>query len=122
MLLVVVESPFRGKTPVEERRNIEYAQAAVRDCLLRGEAPIASHLLHTQVGILNDEVPRERELGMAAGRAWIPKAHKVVVYTDFGISLGMKAAINLALDASVPVVERTLPIAVAALTRKYPPS
>lgn len=56
MRLVIVESPFAGD--VEE--NIKYARAAVRDCLMRGEAPIASHLLYTQEGILNDDIPEER--------------------------------------------------------------
>ena len=42
---------------VEE--NVAYARAAVRDSLLRGESPIASHLLYTQPGILKDSVSDE---------------------------------------------------------------
>jgi hypothetical protein len=38
--------------------------------LLRGESPIASHLLYTQPGILKDDVPEERPLGIEAGLAW----------------------------------------------------
>src|SRR5258707_638045 len=39
MRLVILESPFAG----EVETNKVYAQAAVRDCLGRGESPIASH-------------------------------------------------------------------------------
>ena len=42
MRRVILESPYAGN--VEE--NVAYARAAVRDSLLRGEAPIASHLLY----------------------------------------------------------------------------
>jgi hypothetical protein len=34
---------------------------------MRAEAPIASHLLYTQVGILREEVKDEREHGISAG-------------------------------------------------------
>ena len=38
---VIVESPYAG----DIETNVAYARAALRDCLSRGEAPIASHLL-----------------------------------------------------------------------------
>lgn len=57
MRLVIIESPFAG----DVEKNTRYARACVRDSLLRGEAPIASHLLYTQGGILNDDVPAERQ-------------------------------------------------------------
>lgn len=41
MRLVVVESPYAG----DVKRNEEYARRAMADCLARGEAPFASHLL-----------------------------------------------------------------------------
>ena len=59
MRRVILESPYAGS--VEE--NVAYARAAVRDSLLRGESPIASHLLYTQPGILRDDVPDERRAG-----------------------------------------------------------
>lgn len=68
MRRVYVESPYGSNDPETIRRNIEYARACLCDCLLRGEAPFASHLLYTQV--LRDEVPEERELGMEAGFSW----------------------------------------------------
>ena len=63
MLRVILESPFAG----DIERNIKYARLCVRDSLLRGESPIASHLLYTQEGILNDEIESERMHGINAG-------------------------------------------------------
>lgn len=101
---VVVESPFAG----EVARNIRYVRACLRDCLLRGEAPIASHALYTQEGILDDQKPDERKLGMEAGFTWNKLADKVVVYEDFGHSNGMKAGIEVANTHGIPVEYRTL--------------
>jgi len=105
MRRVIVESPYAGE--IEE--NVKYARACVRDCLLRGEAPIASHLLHTQDGILRDGVPEERALGIAAGLAWAKVADAMVVYTDRGRSKGMLAAVAYAEQAGVLVEFRRLP-------------
>lgn len=70
MRRVVVESPYGSDDPKIIERNIRYARACLHDCLLRGEALYASHLLYTQDGVLRDEVPEERTLGMEAGFAW----------------------------------------------------
>lgn len=97
MKLVVIESPFAGD--VEE--NIAYGRRALADSLRRGEAPIASHLLHTQV--LDDLAPDERRLGIAAGHAWIAVCDLVAVYADRGISRGMRAGMARARDEGRPV-------------------
>ncbi len=89
MRLVIIESPYAGKTQAEIDNNVAYARACVRDSLARGEAPIASHLLYTQPGILRDEIPTERQWGIDAGLAWRSVAEASVVYTDFGISSGI---------------------------------
>jgi len=88
MKLVIIESPYAGD--VEE--NVAYARAAVADSLKRGEAPIASHLLYTQPGILDDLKPDERALGIEAGLAWGKVAEAAVFYLDRGWSSGMRAA------------------------------
>lgn len=108
MRLVVVESPYAGSTPEVTRRNLRYARACLADCLRRGEAPIASHLLYTQPGVLDDTVPAERAQGIAAGLAWAAHADASVVYVDRGISLGMEQGIASAHAAGRPVEERTL--------------
>ncbi len=104
MRLVIIESPYAG----DVESNVEYARAAVRDSLERGEAPIASHLLYTQPGILDDDVPRERQWGIDAGLAWRLVASATVVYTDKGITRGMEYGIKKAQDDGKPVEYRSL--------------
>lgn len=86
MKLVIIESPYAG----DVQANEEYARACVRDSLQRGEAPIASHLLYTQKGILDDTVPEEREQGIAAGLSWLKVADLSAFYIDHGTSPGMQ--------------------------------
>jgi hypothetical protein len=104
VIRVIIESPYAGDTA----ENIAYAKAAVRDCLQRGEAPYASHLFFTQDGILDDNVPTERAQGIAAGLAWGEAAEKTVVYTDRGITWGMRLGIKHAEELGRPVEMRTL--------------
>lgn len=104
MRLVIVESPYAG----DIETNTTYARAAVRDALQRGEAPIASHLLYPQFGILREEVPEERLWGMDAGREWYRVADAVVFYVDLGWSHGMQIALQAAEDAGIPTEERTI--------------
>lgn len=102
--LVILESPFAGDVAA----NQEYARAALRDCLSRGEAPFASHLLYTQPGVLDDADPSERQLGIAAGLAWGDAACATVVYIDRGLSEGMREGIARAELAGRPVEFRSL--------------
>lgn len=104
MRLVILESPFAG----DVEGNVAYARACLRDSLQRGEAPIASHLLYTQPGVLIDDVPEERAQGIAAGLAWRRVAHASVVYVDLGISEGMRHGIKVAQAAGVQVEYRRL--------------
>lgn len=103
MDLVVIESPYAGHSTwpwpfdflgdrIERWRNVWYARRCMFDSLARGEAPLAAHLLYTQPGILDDDVPGERTLGMRAGFAWAIHAKKRVFYVDRGMSPGMAAA------------------------------
>jgi len=102
MRTVVIESPYSGDT----RINTAYAQAAMRDCLLRGEAPFASHLLYTQV--LDDTDTEERKLGIEASLALASTLDATVVYIDLGISDGMRQGIADAADHNRPIWYRTL--------------
>ena len=104
LIKTIIESPFSGNIEA----NIEYARQAVKDSVHRGEAPIASHLLFTQPGILNDHDPDERLLGCEAGWAWIKVADRMAVYMDFGISSGMKMAIHLAAQQNLRIDYRTI--------------
>jgi hypothetical protein len=104
MIKVILESPYAG----DVKKNVEYAHACMRDCLLKGEAPIASHLLYTQEGVLDDNDPGERSLGIQAGLVWGKEADKTVVYTDLGISSGMQWGISAAEQLNRPVEYRRL--------------
>jgi hypothetical protein len=104
MRRVILESPFAG----DRKGNIEYGRRCVRDCLARGEAPIASHLLYTQEGVLDDEDPEQRKLGIDAGLAWLDVADAMVVYIDKGTSSGMRSAIERARRANIKIELRAL--------------
>jgi hypothetical protein len=104
MKRVILESPYAG----DVERNVAYARAALRDSLRRGEAPIASHLLYTQPGVLDDSVPEERRLGIDAGLEWGEVAEATVVYEDLGISPGMEQGIARAEREGRPIERRTI--------------
>lgn len=104
MRLVVIESPYAG----DVEKNVAYARACMADSLSRGEAPIASHLLYTQPGILRDEDPHERQWGIDAGLAWGKMGDLTAVYTDLGTSKGMEYGIAVAKDVGRKVEFRKL--------------
>lgn len=108
-LKAIVESPYaKGR-----RTNIRYGRRVMRWCLLRGIAPMMSHLLYTQRGVLRDEVPAERARGIRAGLAWggdiEPGKIVTLVFTDRGISEGMQYGIEHAKAAGRPVCFMRLP-------------
>lgn len=110
---VIIESPFSSKRRflfrrLEVRANIIYARLAMRDCLTRGELPYASHLLYTQPGILDDNIPSLRRLGILAGLEWGKHATLTVVYADRGISSGMRYGIEQSKRDGRPVEYRYL--------------
>jgi len=107
MRKVIVESPFAAEDADGFALRRRYLLAALRDCLLRGEAPFASHGIYP--GALDDADSAERELGIAAGFAWHDAADAVVVYIDLGISRGMAQGIAAAKKRFLPVEERSLP-------------
>lgn len=102
--LVILESPFMG----DEERNRKYAIECMKDCFKRGEYPFASHLLYTLGGITDETIPEERELGIEAGLAWGRFAEATIVYTDLGITEGMRQGIERAKKEGRPVEYRKL--------------
>jgi hypothetical protein len=103
MLRVNIESPLRGVVPpwvpsfmhafferVIREMNKTYALRCMRDALDRGESPYASHVLFDRDGLLDDAIPRERELGMQAGDQWARLADVHAFYIDHGMSDGMQ--------------------------------
>lgn len=105
---VVIESPFRSNDILIAARNLNYARRCILDSLMRGEAPFASHLLYTQSGVLDDRIPTQRRMGILAGLEWGKQAHLVAVYTDLGITDGMRTGIETYRHASIPIEFRTI--------------
>lgn len=108
MKRVTIESPFRANTAEDIAANVEYGRACLRDSLMRGEAPFASHLLYTQPGVLDDGIIEQRDLGIGAGLQWQNSAEAVVIYTDRGISRGMELAIDRATYYGIPIIYRAI--------------
>lgn len=106
MRLVILESPLKAPTPEQTQEHVNYARRALRDALLRGEAPLASHI--TYPGSLSDDISEERALGIEAGLAWGRWAEATVCYIDWGISSGMQYGIDRAKAEGRPVEYRRL--------------
>ena len=101
---IILETPYAGAVAT----HLRYLRAAMYDCLMRGEAPFASHHLYTAPGVLRDEVAVEREHGIRAGFAWRSLATKSVFYVDLGWSTGMRIGLNATAALSQPWEERRL--------------
>lgn len=105
MKRVILESPYSGNV----EKNVAYAKLCIKDMLMNNEAPIASHLLFTQPGILDDLEPEERKLGIKAGHIWMAVADYVVFYVDLGYSNGMLEGLKSAELFGISVFYRKLP-------------
>ena len=106
--LVIIESPCRGLNKTQRKLYRNYAILCVADSFTRGECPFASHLFYDQEGILNDNDPIERRIGIEAGLAWGKLADLTAVYADLGISGGMNKGIEEARNCNRRIVKRTL--------------
>jgi hypothetical protein len=104
MKITIIESPYAG----DVETNVRYARACVKDSVMKGEAPLASHLLYTQLAILDDTIPEERAAGMRAGVEMYRVADLCAVYIDLGISRGMSYGIREAQWKQVPIEYRTI--------------
>lgn len=106
---IVIESPYAG----DVERNLRYLRAAMADAIQRGETPYASHALLTQPGVLRDDVPEERALGIKAGFRMGEVIAAVggvrAFYVDLGWSSGMKAGLAEAERIGQPVEMRSVP-------------
>lgn len=107
-LRVVIESPCKAQPESTWDDHQQYLRRCLQDSIGKNEAPIASHGLFAFPGIFDDADPLDRALCMDAGWAWIPHAEKLCVYTDYGITEGMRRAINIAHLHGIPVSYRQL--------------
>lgn len=108
--LVYVCSPYRGET----ERNTAYAKELTREVLEYGYTPITPHLYLTQA--LDDEIPKERELGLLAGQELLKRCEYILIGSRYGISEGMQQEIIIAREAGV----KELALTKKGLTVVYP--
>jgi hypothetical protein len=92
MRLVIVETPFSRE---DYDAQMNFLHLCLRDCLLRGEAPMAA-AMYRQPNIVNDCDPWERRLAIHAGTEWAATAEATILYTDFGITTEMQEGIATA--------------------------
>ena len=88
--LVVLESPYKATESHSVEQHRVYLAHCLTDCRKRSEEPHASH--YGLMGDDDDEL--QRQLGIRAGWQWGELAEYVVVYSDFGVSEGMKLSID----------------------------
>lgn len=127
--LCIIESPYAPRPNSSTVDHIRYIRRCVLDSIERGEAPFAGHLLYTQV--LDDRVPEQRKQGLQLASFWLeaaaqyqpkqspyasiilagdrpPYSALVAVYTDYGLSSGMKAGISHAANLGLQIEFREI--------------
>ena len=87
--IVYICSPYAG----DVETNVQKARRYCRFAVDKGYIPIAPHLLFTQ--FLNDDSPKERQLGIFFGNVVMSKCSEVWVFGEH-ISNGMEAEIKRA--------------------------
>lgn len=87
--IVYICSPYAG----DVETNVQKARRYCRFAVDKGYIPIAPHLLFTQ--FLNDDNPKERQIGIFFGNAVMSKCSEVWVFGEH-ISNGMEAEIKRA--------------------------
>lgn len=90
MLLVYVCSPFAGDT----HKNILSSRKYSRFVVNEGYIPITPHLLFPQ--FLDDNIPKDRKLGLKFGNVLMDKCSEVWVFGEH-ISKGMECEIKRAI-------------------------
>lgn len=109
MKVIYICSPYRGGTPEEKERNLNYAVELTREALIAGYYPITPHLYMPVC--LDDSQPDERMIGTGAALALLERCDAVMIGKRYGISEGMAAEITKATDIGIPTFihsERTL--------------
>lgn len=96
--LMYICSPYRSCI----KRNKEYARYLAKTAIENGFAPIATHLYITEV--LDENNPKERETGLAAGREILKQCKFVLFGGRYGITEGMAAELKLAEELGTVVV------------------
>jgi hypothetical protein len=129
--LISVESPYNARTPWTQLRNIQYAILCNTHAASLGDATWTPHICNTQVvkfgynsyigdtygdfivtffgkNVCKYYLSRNETLRITNS---VRQTHidKVICYTDFGVSGGMRSAIVAAKMKNITVEERKLP-------------
>ncbi len=89
--LVYICSKYAGEVEVNTYLAAKYCRYAIK----QGRIPVASHLMYPQV--LNDNDPRQREMGLQFGLALLLKCSEVWVFNENReLSEGMRVEIKFA--------------------------
>ena len=101
---VFIVSPYSG----DVEANVAYGKKCLLDSIKRLETPFAGHLFYTQV--LDDANELDRKIGMKLGRDWMEECEVVAVYVDRGMSRGMVADIQYAMEGKMNITFRRLEV------------
>ena len=94
--LVYIASPLSG----DVEQNLDFARQACRYAISQGAAPVAPHLLYTQM--LDDSDPAEQQPGIEMGNQMLGLCEELWLCGD-RISAGMERERELAGYLGVPV-------------------
>ena len=103
---IYVASRFAGDSRVSVQANTKAAIRYCRYVIAEGCMPVASHILYAASGMLKDDDPEERELGLIFGLALLGLCDEIWVFGD--ISPGMAAEIEEAKRLHKPVIYKEL--------------
>ena len=105
--IVLVETPYKFEDQVMAVKHERYAKMCLEDSVkMRKECAIIPHMLYSQV--LNFRDQQEHDLALIAHLSLVPVCSYLAVYTDYGISPAMQAALNMAASHSKKIEYRIL--------------
>jgi len=96
MKLIFICSPYRGDVVTNSAKAKRYCHFV----LTKGAVPYAPHLHNTQ--FLMEDIPDEREAGIALGLEMLKKSDEVWVFSK-PISTGMAIEISTAKKTGIPI-------------------
>jgi len=93
-MIICVESPCGSSDKDIFESNRLYLKRCMRYVFDKRCKPIASHALYAFSGMLDDSNPKDRALGIKAGLELNSLADEAWFFTDYGMSPGMKKALD----------------------------
>lgn len=105
--IVLVETPYKFEDQTLIMKHERYAKMCLEDSVkMRKECAIVPHMLYSQV--LNFRDQQEHDMALSAHLSLVPVMAYMAVYTDYGVSPAMQAAINMASQYAKKIEYRLL--------------